>query len=711
MPRNAASAIQNNFIGGFVTQATALNFPPNAAFDQDNVVFSETSVVSRRNGFDYENNFTLNTQSRGEQAQTTYHWKNASGDGLISLVVHQNGDTLSFYDTTSENSLSGGLSANSVSLTSFLSSGATTENLEQNECQYSSGLGYLFVVHPYCDPFYVKFNADGTFTSSIITFTVRDLAGIPDGALVDTRPSGSLSDVHKYNLYNQGWDSTKYGTFNTAAGKYPSNADVWWIFKDSSDTFNPSTTLANNSRGSTHAPQGYFRLNPWNTARAATALAQAGITVTLSNADETSGTLRPSVTEFHAGRVFYAGVNTTGYNSRIYFSRIVQGTADFGYCGATNDPTNETLFDFLPSDGGVISIPQAGRIYRLVSLGPTLLVFGANGVWALSGSTGVGFTATDYQITPIGYIRSVSGTSFVIVDNTVMWWNNTGIWAIGQTSEGISVKSISDDKIKDFFIDDISNEAKAFARGIYNPRTHTVHWLYRTAEFASIEQTYTFDSVLSFNTLISAFYTWSVDVSTISLNSIVVVDGAGSVTGSDIIVDNNGATVVDNLGNDVITYGFSRTQTTTSTKYLVHNGTAFTFAECFNVDYLDWVQAGLNTDYTSFFTTGYNVKTQGERRFQTNYIFIFSDLSGGTNNEYSFQALWNYGTSGNTGEWTQRQTVTQAIVHAETNYDASRRRLKVRGSGTAVQFKFSSVTGKPFNIVGWSTYDTANQQV
>src|SRR4051812_46193297 len=111
MPRNAASGIQNSFIGGFVTQATALNFPPNAAFDQDNVIFSETSVVSRRNGFDYENNFALKTLARGERAQSTFHWKNASGDGLINLVVQQNGETLYFYNTSAALSLSGGVSA------------------------------------------------------------------------------------------------------------------------------------------------------------------------------------------------------------------------------------------------------------------------------------------------------------------------------------------------------------------------------------------------------------------------------------------------------------------------------------------------------------------------------------------------------------------------------------------------------------------------
>ena len=706
MPRNVATSIQNSFVGGLITQATALNFPQNAAFDADNVVFSERGIVSRRPGFDFENNYITKTLTAANKVQTTYHWKNVAGDGDTNLVVHQNGGLLYFYDTGAELSLSGGVSANSVDLNSFLASGATQANLDENECQFSAGLGYLFGVHPYCDPFYVKYNSDGTFTSSLITFTIRDLIGIPEAVLVDNRP-GSLSDTHKYNLYNQGWDSTKYGTFFTAASsKYPSNADKWWLFKDSTNVFNPATMLGSVSAGSAPATKGYFRLNPWNTSRAAVALAQAALTLSLTNVDETSGTLRPSVTEFHAGRVFYAGVNATGYTNRIYFTKIVQGTADFGWCMTDNDQTTE-IFDFLPSDGGVISIPQAGTIFKMVSFGEGLLIFGANGVWVITGSQGTGFTATDYSINPISAVRSISGTSFVILEGGVVWWNSTGINMVTKGKDGWQIQSLSDEKIKDYYLD-ISAESKRFARGVYNPRTHVISWLYRTAPFASVIETYTYDTVLNFNTLIGAFYPWSVGT-TVAVNSIVVIEGAGSLTGSDNVVDNSAVQVVDDLGNNVVTYGFAQTTTATTTKFLVYRSGAFTFAECFNAEFLDWVQPAVNEDYDSFFITGYRVLTQGQRRFQSNYVFVFTDLSNGTNNEYAFQSLWNYGTSGNTGEWTQRQTITQNIVHAETNYDASRRRLKVRGSGTTVQFRFSSVSGKPFNIVGWSTLDTANE--
>ena len=196
-----------------------------------------------------------------------------------------------------------------------------------------------------------------------------------------------------------------------------------------------------------------------------------------------------------------------------------------------------------------------------------------------------------------------------------------------------------------------------------------------------------------------------------------MIEGSGSVTGSDPVVDNLSAQVVDNLGADVITYGFARTSVNTTTKFLCSYPESasykFTFAECFSVLYYDWVKLDdVGSDYTSYVTTGYRVKTQGQRRFQSNYLFVFSDLSDlDETSAYTFQALWNYGTSGDTGEWTQKQTISQASTHEETNYDASRRKLKVRGSGTAVQFKFSSVAGEPFHLIGWAVYDTANSQV
>jgi len=33
---------------------------------------------------------------------------------------------------------------------------------------------------------------------------------------------------------------------------------------------------------------------------------------------------------------------------------------------------------------------------------------------------------------------------------------------------------------------------------------------------------------------------------------------------------------------------------------------------------------------------------------------------------------------------------------------------RIRGQGYSLQFKFFSETGKPFTLIGWSTFDTGN---
>lgn len=844
MPRNSnfqnqrlselyAPVIQNNFIAGLNTQATALNFPANAVIDQDNCIFSERGIVSRRYGVDFENNYVTNTQDRTNLAQSTFYWKNASGDGTTNLVVQQNGGTLTFYDTNAKSSLSEGIISTTIALSSYQSSGSTTDNLNQNECQYATGLGYLFVVHPYCDPFYIQYNpSTNDFTSSIISFTTRDVYGITETGLVNTEPT-SLTDNHEYNLLNQGWTVDKINTFANctstpsaptlststtggsiasgtvyvkityvnAAGEtlpslqatqattgststvtvaapvnpssntipsvgnitgynvyaaettsvvlqnttpipysqsytitslvtgtasppttntaiaYPSNAEVWWTFNDANNLFNPASMYLSVGAGSSPAPQGFFRLNPWNTERATVCTNQAGVTLTLtgSGIDTSSGTIRPTATAFFAGRVWYSGVNAPGYNGLVYFTRVVQDKNDFGWCAATNDPTSQTLFNFVPSDGGIISIPEAGTIYKMIPLGPNLIVFGAHGVWAITGSSGVGFAADNYNVANLSYMRSISTNSYVVADGNIYWWNDSDINILTQGQTGYVVESISYNTIKDFYIS-IPLSSIKLARGDYNPRTHIIQWLYTSKAASDLTSTYTFDRVLSFNLLSKAFYTWTVDTTQASINSIVVIEGAGSVVGTSTIVDAASDTVVDASGDTVDTFQFAQSQVETVTKYLCSYPSSgsykFTFAEAIQNTFHDWVYLS-GVDYSSYFTTGYLVLTQGERRFQSNYIYVFNDLTNITTdgaNSYTFQAKWDYGNVGNSGMWTQKQTISQTIVHNETNYSASRRRLKVRGNGISLQFSFYSVTGKPFAFVGWSTYDTSNAQ-
>jgi len=130
--------------------------------------------------------------------------------------------------------------------------------------------------------------------------------------------------------------------------------------------------------------------------------------------------------------------------------------------------------------------------------------------------------------------------------------------------------------------------------------------------------------------------------------------------------------------------------------------TGLTFSEFINDSYLDWQASGESEDFTSYFITGYKVHGDAIRKFQNNYIQLY------TNNDvfslFDFQNRWDYSISGNTGRWSNRQRITMD----DSNYKYRSRRLKTRGHGKALQYKVTSVSGEPFNIVGWSTWETGN---
>ncbi len=71
------------------------------------------------------------------------------------------------------------------------------------------------------------------------------------------------------------------------------------------------------------------------------------------------------------------------------------------------------------------------------------------------------------------------------------------------------------------------------------------------------------------------------------------------------------------------------------------------------------------------------------------------------------QSIWDYGNNTNSNRWGTPQ---QAMV-PNSNFDYTNRRLKIRGNGRAVQFKFVSESNKPFDILGWSTFETINERV
>lgn len=696
MPRQLAVEVENNFSGGLVTQATGLNFPPNSCTDTINCIHHELGYIQRRPGFDFEDNYTTKTINRTSVAVTNYLWRNVSGDGTVSLKVLQVGATLYFY-LPSNAGFSAGALATTVDLTTFMPSGAPTPSTA--ECQFAPGLGYLFVTHPTLEPFRISYDVDlQTVTATQIDVKIRDTEGVDDELDVDERPASETAK-HKYNLYNQGWyASSYYATWFASRADYPSNADTWWLFKNFDDTFDMTTVSSVlYDRGTSQSARGHYILDAFNQDRSTV----SGI-ATLDVVS--SGYQRPATCAFFSGRAWYAGVAANGYESKIYFSQVLLNVEDAGNCYSREDPSSENYDQLQADDGGWLTIPGIGLIRKLVPMGGSLLVFGSQGIFQITGSTGIGFTALDYSVNFLSSVKCLSATSFVDVDGIPAFWTIEGIYMVGSKDNQLAVQSLTDQKIKEMFLD-IPLNCKRMARGAYDPRSHTIQWLYRETEPNSLTQNYSFTNVLNFNTLSGAFYPWTLPNSDVTVNGVFLSEGFGAdpdiqqvVVGADNVVvgSDNVATitfgnlVLDFANKFVVSYPFSSSY-------------KFTFADFANEDFLDWVSyddTGVDAEAT--FTTGYKIPTVGARRFNPTYLYLFSDLTDLDDTDFYFQSVWNYSNSGNSGKESSRQRIT----HTAGYHDIVRNRLKVRGSGYVVQYRYTSIPSKPFKILGWAVSDT-----
>lgn len=721
MPRVKSVEIMNNFAQGLVTEATGLNFPENACTETDNCKFDYKGVVTRRLGMDYEAGYELDGLTKDDSVITEYVWTAPRGDGTKTYVVIQVGNIIRFYEEDVDGPLSPGMESWSIDLDSFDITG--NPGTKTAPCQYSSGKGYLFIFHPYCDPIYVSLASDYTSaTGTAITVKIRDFDGLaststyPDFTTRPTSTRAALDDFDEYNLLNQGWGRTVLddaGNSVVALDEWDSNnttmpalGDTWYLFAtaDAATRYDYRSTAVDahpppNSRSS----YGRFILDAFLQARDV----PSGI-AGLSDDDVTSSYFRPRTGAFYAGRVFYGGVDAQGFNNSIYFSQIIETDSQFGLCYQVNDPTSEEITDLLPSDGGVIKILDVANIIKLFVMGPRLLVFATNGVWAISGSStdGLGFAANDYTISKISSVGAISSYSFVDVEGVPIWWNREGIWTIVADQGGaLQVQSLSRTTIHTYF-NEIPVESKFYAKGAYNRTERIVQWLFESDEVTDVDDKHTYDTILNLNVQTSAFYPWSIDTGVgVKLSGIVSCRGSND-SGVQAAVTDSGADVTDESGEVVTVLEFTSQAYAQTFRYLVNvldSGTTFNFTWATERDeaYVDWDTHGTAADYDSYFITGYNIIGQAQRFGQANYVFVY--LNQEDDSSCFFQSIWDFATSSAGGRFSNAQ---QVYRDTQLNQGVSVARVKTRGKGRARQFKFYSEAGKPFNIIGWSTWST-----
>lgn len=734
MPQSLNQKAVNNFVKGLITEAAELTFPEGASVDELNCDLRRDGTRRRRLGVAYEAGYSLSGASvtlADSSKLSSGDWINVGGNPDLEFLVVQKGSTLYFYNKA-DLPHSEQLRADTVDLTAHEFAGSA--GAETVVCQYTSIKGVLVVSSPAINTIYVEYDSvtDTISSPTEINFKVRDFEYLGDVDDYTSQSATSTPDNTRiYDTLNSGWADTNNGGSGTSlaiyrtarSNLYPPLTHPWFSGKDTNDAFSvpewekigAGTSLSGNGR---------YVLDFFSKDRDSILVAEGYASPSPSlNETETS---RFRCVESFAGRVFYAGLDSSANSGTIIFSGLVEGVNDLGKCYQINDPTSEYSSDLLATDGGTVKIPDAINIKKLYAYQFSLFVFADNGVWQITGTDGQ-FRADSYIINRVSRVGLLSEGSFVFAEGLPFWWSRFGIHTLqtdtvsGQATE----KNISLSTIQTLW-DEIDADAKQKVVSVYDNISKRIYWAYPDAG-ETVESK--LNNFLLFDVPLTAFFPWRVEDQTTNTNAIVGLSFYSGYGAKDLALDvtsNSGLDdVVTSGGDDVISTQISTFNTGDPAIVLICRDGAtnqITMGGFTSSSFLDWG----DTDYSSYAITGYDFIGDLVRKKNAPYVLTYSRLTeeGFTGNEVDgyeavrpssllISSAWDFKDTFSTPQQAYRlkYPVTVDPNNLDVyNYpeDVITTRLKLRGHGRSVRVKFESETGKDFIILGWGMIQGAN---
>ena len=755
MVKKSVKAEFNTFVKGLITEASPLNFPENASFDEENFELNRDGSRDRRFGLDFENGFAYRPLPFEDSLikdgkYNTYLWENAGGIPGKSLIVVQFDRVVFVYDSAKIPTSTAGVIGfvelpvgESLSITSFASVGGKLVAV--------NGSGEINIIT--YDP------AVGLAVESR-RLMVRDQWGVYH-ATTENDPSLRVSiatNAHIYNLYNQSWGIPRRNEgdvalvdpmvlFRTTYSIYPSENETVWPALQLQPVSPPNVprerlfiNLLQEQTGiNTKAAKGYFIIDLLRRGVSRTQAIESNaakypeLELKTFNApsDFTSGGATV-ICEF-AGRVFYSGfsgatidgdIRSPDLSNYVVFSQLVKSNADITKCYQDGDPTSREGNDVVDTDGGVIPISGADGIYHMQSMGSSLLVFCRNGVWAISGGSDFGFTATNYKVERITRAGTTSPYSVVEEVNKVFYWSEDGIYVVARNQFGqIEASNISEQTIQSYY-QSIPAMSKMNARGVYDLSKRTVRWLYSTGEcFTAEHKTYE----LVFDSTLGAFYRNRI-YNASSVNGPIALSGFQSSPFRD---ENEfepilaGTEEVYVQIRPVVATRIARKEVVQTTKFLcaikVNNLIQFTFASYGNTEFKDWeLYDSVGNDAAAYLVTGAITAGDSSVAKQAPYITTHMKKTEiGFTGEFEpigasscfVRAQWGFTNSASSNKWgplfqiyRHRRAFIPANASSEFDNgdDLVTTKNKLRGRGRALSLRMETEPGKDCRIVGWT---------
>ena len=715
MPQSLTQKVVNTFVKGLITEAGELTFPADASVDELNCDLRRDGSRRRRLAAKIEDSNTLSSFT--VSTSTRFHtgsWENVGGQSGLEFLVLQVGSTLRFYNKSNLPYSSHEI-AQTVNLSSYEVAGGV--GAANANCQFASINGALVVSSPAINSIYIqRDNTTGTLTTTQIKFRIRDFEWLGDKSTYTTEVStASASTVRKYDTANAGWSGTKGSAALATYGAYPPLTLPWYAGKDSSGNFS-KTEWQNIFSGTSLIGNGTYILDFFNKDRSA-ASGIAGITTDIENS-------RFKSVESFAGRIFYAGLESAKNSGVILFSRQIESLSELGECFQVNDPTSEDISDLLPTDGGVVRIPDAVNIKYLYAFGATLFIFADNGVWSINGVDNV-FRATEYSLRRVSYTGMLSAESFAEAEGVPFWWSKTGIHTLqfDEVSGNPTEQNISLPTIQTFW-DNIGSNSRSLVQATYDRLNKKIYWAYPNATETNANK---LNNFLILDIPLGAFYPWKVSdeaSSTDYIMGLAVYSGYGS---DELVLD-----VVLPTGDDVVQGSDDIVSTQLSDfatgdpsiVLLIREGSTgkLTMGAFSGGSYLDWTTA----NYSSFAEAGYDFLGDLLLEKTAPYIIVYSRVTeeGWTNTGSGYEpihpssifvsAYWDFSTTpSSAAQQAYRYKTTPIVNPADLNdfgYPDTviTTRLKVRGSGRSMRMRFESEQGKDFVLLGYGVLGGRN---
>lgn len=757
MPVQTTAQEINSFSKGIITEASPLTFPDNSSINEDNLVIENDGSRRRRYGMDYEPNYVVRstTQPLTEAlAFSSFVWKAPGGYTEVEFVVVQTGSQVFIFDST-KRPVSGSL------VYSFDIGTSSSKSLS-----FASVDGLLIVASNTIDIRVLDWNGTSV-TTSTGRLKVRDLFGVADivngenlleGNSVTTRPS-TRTDTHVYNLRNQTFALPRIdgndedvrdpiGMMSNNYGVYPSNSDnvVVYLYADANDANDRNSRRYfvsdnfKNPLGTNRAPIGYFIIDALE--RGDSRIAEKNklysqnpaLTVPINTLPQDKTPDGASVVSSFAGRIWFSGFSSKlidgdsespRMGSYVLFSKLVKSSGDVFKCYQEGDPTSSETPDLVDTDGGFIRLDGAHNIQKMINVGDSLMVIAENGVWRISGGSGYGFKATDYLTTKITEHGSVAPDSVVVVDNTVMFWADDGIYHVAPNQYGDWVaSSLTTNTIQTLF-DNIPYTGKVAVKGLFDSYQRKVRWLYNTELSAGMDA---LELILDVN--LGAFYTASVKQlsGTAYPKPVSIIRVPPFTIGNEEfnVIDNVSNIVVDGVSNIVVSSQTSVINSVSELLYITATPTndglfKFTFSYYYNTSFRDWVSANsIGIDAPAFLLTGWTGFGDFQRMKQVPYLTIYAlktetgfdgNLEPINTSSILTQSQWSWTNSAESGKWGP---VFQAYRHkrvwipdnVNSGFDDGnyvvKTRNKLRGRGNVLSLKFSTEPYKDFKLLGWS---------